>query len=66
MENKIHHNLPFEMNSTANFKVFKNKLKSYLFQNCFFILYKSWFSNDDKWLCVDCVMNCYLHKMCFT
>jgi hypothetical protein len=53
MENKIHH----------NFKVFKQTKKLFI-PKLFFILYK-FFSNDNKWF-VDCVMNCYLHKMCFT
>jgi hypothetical protein len=35
---KIHNNLPFELKRTENFKVFKNKLKSYLLQNCFYSL----------------------------
>jgi hypothetical protein len=32
------HNLPSELKRIENFKVFKNKLKSYLLQNCFYSL----------------------------
>jgi hypothetical protein len=32
---KIHNNLPLEIKRIENVKVFKNKLKSYLLQNCF-------------------------------
>jgi hypothetical protein len=32
---QIHNNLPSELKRIKNFKVFKNKLKSYLIQNCF-------------------------------
>jgi hypothetical protein len=33
---KIHNSLPPELKRIENFKVFKNKLKSYLLQNCFY------------------------------
>jgi hypothetical protein len=33
---KIHNNLPSELKRIGNFKVVKNKLKSYLLHNCFF------------------------------
>jgi hypothetical protein len=33
---KIHNNLPSELRRIENFKVFKNKLKSYLLQNFLF------------------------------
>jgi hypothetical protein len=32
------HNLPSELKRVENFKVFKNKFKSYLLQNCFYSL----------------------------
>jgi hypothetical protein len=34
----IYNDLPFELKRTEHFKVFKNKLKSYLLQNCFYSL----------------------------
>jgi hypothetical protein len=44
---KIHNNLPSEWKRIENFKVFKNKLKSYLLQNCFYSL-QEFFSNNDR------------------
>jgi hypothetical protein len=35
---KIHNSLPPELKRIENFKVFKNKLKSDLLQNCFYSL----------------------------
>jgi hypothetical protein len=43
----IHNNLPFELKRIENFKVFKNKLKSYLLQNCFYSL-QEFFSKKDR------------------
>jgi hypothetical protein len=34
---KIHNNLPIRLKRIENFKVFKNKLKSYLLQSCFLV-----------------------------
>jgi hypothetical protein len=45
---KIHKNLPFELKRINNFKVLKNKLKSYLLENCFYSL-QEFFSNNDRW-----------------
>jgi hypothetical protein len=44
---KIHYNLPCELKGIENFKVFKNKLKNYLLQNCFYSLQK-FHSNNDR------------------
>jgi hypothetical protein len=44
---KIHNNLPSELKRIENFKVFKNKLKSYLLQNCFYSL-QEFYSNNDR------------------
>jgi hypothetical protein len=44
---KIHNNLPSELKRIENLKVFKNKLKSYLLQNCFHSL-QDFFSNIDR------------------
>jgi hypothetical protein len=41
------HDLPSELKRAGNFKVFKNKLKTYLLQNCFYSLQES-FSNTDR------------------
>jgi hypothetical protein len=38
MGTKMGNNLPVELKRIENFKVFKNKLKSYLLQNCFYSL----------------------------
>jgi hypothetical protein len=35
---KIHNNLPFKLIRIENVKDFKNKLESYLLQNCFYSL----------------------------
>jgi hypothetical protein len=35
---KIHNNLAFRFKRIVNLKVFKNKFKSYLLQNCFYSL----------------------------
>jgi hypothetical protein len=37
---KIHNSLPPDLKRIENFKVFENKLKSYLLQNCFYSLQK--------------------------
>jgi hypothetical protein len=38
MEIKLHNNLPTEIKRIENFKDFKNKLKFFLLQNCFYSL----------------------------
>jgi hypothetical protein len=43
---KIHNNLPFKLKRIENVTGFKNKLKSYLLQNCFYSL-QELFSNND-------------------
>jgi hypothetical protein len=35
---KLHNNLPTEIKRIENFKDFKNKLKIFLLQNCFYSL----------------------------
>jgi hypothetical protein len=44
---KIHNNLPFKLKRIENVKVFKNKLKSYILQNCFYSPQEI-FCNDDR------------------
>jgi hypothetical protein len=42
------HNLTFELKRTENFKIFKNKLKSYLLQNRFYSLQETFCNNDRR------------------
>jgi hypothetical protein len=44
---KIHNNLPSKLKRIENVSDFKNKLKSYLLQNCFCSL-QEFFSNNEK------------------
>jgi hypothetical protein len=62
------HNLPSELKRTENFKGFKNKLKSYLLQNCFYSLQEFFFSNNDGlWTIIFTkrVMLYYMADLCF-
>jgi hypothetical protein len=45
---KIHNGIPSELKRTENFKVFKNKLKCYLLQNCFYSP-QEFVINKDRW-----------------
>jgi hypothetical protein len=45
---KIHNNLPSELKRVENFKIFKNKFKSYLLQNRFYSLQEFICNNDRR------------------